>query len=276
MGAVELARTAIVEFSGDCAVGEYLGASFDDSDRGHPSLPGQHARLSGLAVGGGRRGAIRAPTTPRSAKSCWCPGRRRCWRRSGCRGRNALQPGDLARVICSPRPPTIPAWCPVTSLPVIPRSTSVAVELGLGRRQVLSELGRADAAQRWHDGDYGPGSTMARSTRRVCRDCGFYLPLPGSLGLMFGVCANEIVRRRARRGFRIRLRRTLGHPGSQPEPARRSTTRTTTACSTSSSRRPRATSRKPRPTTRTLSRRATRPIKPRRSRREDPARRPAR
>ena len=33
---------------------------------------------------------------------------------------------------------------------------------------------------------------MARATRRVCRDCGFYLPLAGSLGSMFGVCANEI------------------------------------------------------------------------------------
>ena len=33
---------------------------------------------------------------------------------------------------------------------------------------------------------------MARSTRRVCRDCGFYLPLTGSLGVSFGVCANEM------------------------------------------------------------------------------------
>ena len=48
------------------------------------------------------------------------------------------------------------------------------------------------AAQRWHDGDYGPGSPMARSTRRVCRDCGFYVPISGALGLMFGVCANEL------------------------------------------------------------------------------------
>ena len=32
---------------------------------------------------------------------------------------------------------------------------------------------------------------MARSTRRICRDCGFYLPLAGVLGRMFGVCANE-------------------------------------------------------------------------------------
>lgn len=32
---------------------------------------------------------------------------------------------------------------------------------------------------------------MARGTRRVCRDCGYLLPLAGTLGTMFGVCANE-------------------------------------------------------------------------------------
>ena len=33
---------------------------------------------------------------------------------------------------------------------------------------------------------------MAQSTKRVCRDCGFFLPLAGSLGVMFGVCGNEL------------------------------------------------------------------------------------
>jgi hypothetical protein len=33
---------------------------------------------------------------------------------------------------------------------------------------------------------------MAQSTKRVCRDCGFLLPLAGSLGAMFGVCGNEM------------------------------------------------------------------------------------
>jgi hypothetical protein len=33
---------------------------------------------------------------------------------------------------------------------------------------------------------------MARSTRRVCRDCGFYVPLAGVLGTLFGVCANGL------------------------------------------------------------------------------------
>jgi hypothetical protein len=56
----------------------------------------------------------------------------------------------------------------------------------------MSVLGRAEAAERWHTGDYGPDSAMARSTKRACRDCGFFLPLAGSLGAMFGVCGNEL------------------------------------------------------------------------------------
>ena len=49
-----------------------------------------------------------------------------------------------------------------------------------------------DAAQRWHDGDHGPASPMARATKRVCRDCGFMVRLDGALGVMFGVCCNEL------------------------------------------------------------------------------------
>jgi hypothetical protein len=33
---------------------------------------------------------------------------------------------------------------------------------------------------------------MSRATKRVCRDCGFFLPLAGSLGAMFGVCGNAL------------------------------------------------------------------------------------
>jgi hypothetical protein len=33
---------------------------------------------------------------------------------------------------------------------------------------------------------------MARATRKVCRDCAYYLSLAGSLGTLFGVCANEM------------------------------------------------------------------------------------
>ena len=68
----------------------------------------------------------------------------------------------------------------------------IATEVGLGRRWVMSAWGRSQTAERWHTGEYGPDSPMARSTKRVCRDCGFFLPLAGSLGTMFGVCGNQL------------------------------------------------------------------------------------
>jgi hypothetical protein len=73
-----------------------------------------------------------------------------------------------------------------------PQVDDTAAEVGFGRRWVMGAWGRSEAAQRWRTGDYGPDSAMARSTKRVCRDCGFFLPLAGSLGAMFGVCGNEL------------------------------------------------------------------------------------
>ncbi|MFC4743726.1 DUF3027 domain-containing protein [Gordonia hankookensis] len=67
----------------------------------------------------------------------------------------------------------------------------IAGELGLGRRRLLSPDGRDDAAQRWHDGEFGPRSEMAAAAAYSCASCGFYLPLAGALRPAFGVCANE-------------------------------------------------------------------------------------
>ena len=63
-------------------------------------------------------------------------------------------------------------------------------ELGLGRRRVLSREGRLEACSRWQDGDFGPLSTMARQATQKCRECGFLMPLAGSLRQNFGVCTN--------------------------------------------------------------------------------------
>lgn len=65
-------------------------------------------------------------------------------------------------------------------------------ELGLGRRRVLSREGRIEASNRWYEGDFGPGSTMARQAAEKCRQCGFLIPMPGSLRQEFGVCTNEL------------------------------------------------------------------------------------
>lgn len=191
LGAVEQARAALTEFSGEDTVGEYLGATFEDpssaTHRFLANLPGyrgwqwavvvaaypgaDHATISELVL-------VPGPTALLAPK--WVPWNER------------IRPGDLSPGDLLAPPPADPRLVPGYLATGDPLIDDTAVELGFGRRQVLSDWGRAGAAQRWHDGDYGPASAMARSTRRVCRDCGFYLPLGGALGPMFGVCANEL------------------------------------------------------------------------------------
>lgn len=73
-----------------------------------------------------------------------------------------------------------------------PAVEEVALELGLGRKHVLSREGRLDAAERWYAGETGPGSDWAKATELTCGTCGFYLPVAGSLRAAFGVCGNEM------------------------------------------------------------------------------------
>lgn len=98
-----------------------------------------------------------------------------------------LTPGDLL-------PPPADDWRLVpgyvaTGDPVV---DDLARDVGLGRRRVLGLEGRLDAAQRWHDGEHGPDTEMAKAAPSVCAQCGFYLPLAGSLRAAFGVCGNEL------------------------------------------------------------------------------------
>ncbi len=63
-------------------------------------------------------------------------------------------------------------------------------ELGLGRPRVLSREGRVEAAKRWYDGSHGPTAEVAQQATEHCTTCGFFLPMPGALRAVFGVCAN--------------------------------------------------------------------------------------
>lgn len=65
-------------------------------------------------------------------------------------------------------------------------------ELGLGRARVLSPLGREAAAHRWHVGDTGPQTAMARNAAHECSTCGFLVTVGGVVGQAFGICANEL------------------------------------------------------------------------------------
>jgi hypothetical protein len=188
-GAVDAARAAVVEFSGN-TVGEYLGVSFEDTNaathRFLAELPGYQGWQWAVVVAA-YPGATQAtisevvlvPGATALLAPAWVPWEQR------------IQPGDLSPGDLLAPPADDPRLVPGFTLSGDPDVDETAAEIGLGRKRVLSAWGRADAAQRWHDGDYGPDSAMARSTKRVCRDCGYFLPLAGSLGVMFGVCANE-------------------------------------------------------------------------------------
>ena len=63
-------------------------------------------------------------------------------------------------------------------------------ELGLGRTRVLSPEGRADAFERWYEGQTGPATAMAQQAPDTCSSCGFLMAIGGRAGQVFGVCAN--------------------------------------------------------------------------------------
>jgi hypothetical protein len=103
-----------------------------------------------------------------------------------------LQPGDLGVGDLLPTQPDDERLVPGYVLSDDPAVEEVSWGLGLGRARVMSREGRIDTAQRWYDGDRGPGAPIAQAAPRIarCGTCGFYLPLAGSLRAAFGVCGN--------------------------------------------------------------------------------------
>ncbi|MFJ6528663.1 DUF3027 domain-containing protein [Streptomyces longwoodensis] len=82
---------------------------------------------------------------------------------------------------------------PPAELPTAPRRGSIAAvaeELGMRRARVLSRYGRHTAADRWEEA-FGAKTPMAQAAPAACLSCGFLVPVGGSLGQAFGVCANE-------------------------------------------------------------------------------------
>ncbi|WP_082898831.1 DUF3027 domain-containing protein [Rhodococcus sp. EPR-279] len=187
--AVDLARQALLDL-GEGGIGEYLGVTAEDASaathRFASDLEGyrgwqwavvfaaredaDHATVSELVLLPGPD-ALVAPT--------WVPWDER------------IRPGDLGPGdLLSPRqddPRLVPGYVESGD----PAIDEVAGEIGLGRSKVISLEGRLDAAQRWHDGDFGPDTEMAKAAPSTCGLCGFYLPIAGSMSAAFGVCGNE-------------------------------------------------------------------------------------
>jgi hypothetical protein len=101
-----------------------------------------------------------------------------------------LRPGDLGVGDLMPTAPDDDRLAPSYVLSDDEELSENDVEPGFGRIRVLSRLGRDEVADRWHESDAGPSSPIAKAAPAQCGSCGFYLPLTGSLGRVFGGCGN--------------------------------------------------------------------------------------
>lgn len=111
-----------------------------------------------------------------------------------------IEPGDIAPGLVAPTPDNDPRLEPGytggvdDSQDADPADASITralvAEFGLGRRRVLSVDGRDQAAERWLDSEGGPDNEMSRLAPGDCVTCGYFVRLSGTLGRLFGVCAN--------------------------------------------------------------------------------------
>jgi len=196
VGAVDAARTALVEEVGAADVGAHLGHLVEGDGvvvthlfacrrAGYvgwhwsvtlAQLPGEAPTVDEVVLIPGDE-AIIAPA--------WVPYRDR------------IKPGDLSPGDLLPVSDDDPRLVPTYSFGDDPLDAEakaqvrqVAQELGLGRVRTLSVEGLVLAGQRWYAGPGGPAAPIAQSAPHHCYSCGFLLRLSGSLSAGFGVCAN--------------------------------------------------------------------------------------
>ncbi len=188
-GAVDLARSALVDLE-PTGVGAHLGVRAEDecsaTHRFEATLPGYHGWQWAVVVAA-------APGTDRVtvSESALLPGPDALIAPEFVPWEQRIRPGDLAPGDLLAPPADDPRLVPGYTATGDPEIDETAPEVGLGRKQVLSREGRAEAAERWY-AEYGPETEMARAAPASCESCGFYLPLAGALRACFGVCANAM------------------------------------------------------------------------------------
>jgi hypothetical protein len=187
--AVDIARAALTE--DPASVGEHLGV-VAEADR-----VVTHYFSCTLAGYKGWQWAVTVTRVPRSKHVTVCesvllPGSEALLAPGWIPWHERLHPGDLGVGDLLPTPAEDDRLTPGYLLSGDPVIDEEAWDLGLARPRVMSPVGRADAAERWYEGDHGPEAPISVAAPKAarCVSCGFYLKLAGSLGTIFGVCAN--------------------------------------------------------------------------------------
>lgn len=189
--AVDLARAAVLEDAGAEQVGAHVGVDREDAVSASHLFEATVSGYRGwrwsvtVALAGDEEPitvseVVLIPGPEARVAPAWVPWDRR------------VQAGDLGVGDIFPVEKDDPRLVPAYLESDDPAVEAVAMEAGLGRVHVLSRHGRLDAAARWHGGEFGPRSDMARSAPDVCGSCGFFVPLAGSLSAAFGACTNDI------------------------------------------------------------------------------------
>ena len=187
--AIDIARAAATEISRPSSVGEHAGAEMAEKGlaihRFTCEDPGYQNWEWEVSVARAPRTKVvtvcevaLAPAEGALLAPEWVP-----WE-------NRLQPGDVARDDVLPYSANDSRL--ISGFEQTDESISDAVgieEMGLGRARVLSPGGIEQAAERWYASETGPVPNVKPS--QTCATCGFFLKLNGSLGRVFGVCANE-------------------------------------------------------------------------------------
>jgi len=199
--AVDLARAAVTEVVGAGRVGEYVEAHAEGERIVTHLFACQDPAYSGW------RWAVTVVRAPRAkavtvSETVLLPGPAALLAPDWVPWQDRLRPGDLGVGDLLPAPPDDERLVPLVALagddavtdwypgveqdgPGDPDSPPVP-----GRSRVLSALGREEAAARWYTSEHGPRTPLAHAAPAHCLSCGFFVPLSGELGGLFGACAN--------------------------------------------------------------------------------------
>src|SRR3569833_304816 len=188
---VEFARAAVLDETPEGQIGTHVGVTREDAVTASHLFEAQVPGYGGwrwcvtVALAGDDEPVtgsevVLVPGPSALVAPAWVPWERR------------VRAGDLGVGDIFPTDENDPRLAPAYLQSDDPAVEDVARAAGLGRVHVLSRFGRTEAASRWHDGEFGPRSDMARSAPDVCGTCGFFVPLAGSLRGVFGVCSNDI------------------------------------------------------------------------------------